>query len=184
MELLSPIGRIVQGHPLVARTKNMQGVPLTFKDGSPRNTFFFAIAIKKTNKKFADMLAAVYSEAESGFPQLKGKLKFPSEKFSWKMRDGDDEEYVDREGFAGCWIVSFSNSFVSEVVDLETRSPILSESGIKCGDYVQVYFRVKPNGNREKPGVYMNQLSVGKRMDGDPIINKVSYVNVFDTDGE
>jgi hypothetical protein len=180
-DILSPVGRLVQGHPLVAKDKNMQGAPLTFRNGEPRSNFFFAIAVKKSNKKFDVMMESVKNEAESGFPILRGKLQFPSEKFSWKIVDGDLPEHEDKQGFAGCWIMKFSNSFVSEVVDLQTRQGIISQDQLKCGDYVQVFFRCKANGNKEKPGVYLNQLSVGKVMDGEEIVNKTSYINVFDT---
>jgi len=49
LELLTPVGRMVQGNPFDGRTKNREGRPLTFKDGSPRADYFFAIAIEKTN---------------------------------------------------------------------------------------------------------------------------------------
>ena len=180
--LVSPMGRMVQGHPLRPITKDMQGNPLRpFRDGTPRQNFFLAVAVKKSNKKIDFFMETIENVARNAFPRIKN-LSCPSYNFSWKIKDGDipNSEGEIKEGFEGCWIIRFSNCFCSEVVDLQTRQPIINQEGIKCGDYVQVVASIKGNGNKEKPGLYLNQLSVGKVMDGEPIINKRSYIDMFD----
>ena len=180
--LTTPVGIMVQGHPLRPITKDMQGRPLTFSDGSPRQSFFLAIAVSKTNEKIKDFLDGVKEIANDEFPRLRGNLEFPSKNFAWKITDGDDPNESHKKGFAGCWVIKMSNSFCPEVVDLDSREDILSETGLKCGDYVRAVVSVKGNYNKEKPGVYMNVVSVGKIMDGDPIINKKSYIDFFKED--
>lgn len=183
MELLTPTGRIVQGTPFTYSSTNEKGVPLTFRDGSPRKSYWFSMSVKKTNKKMNEFIDCLVSAAKADYPDHAASIKFPLDFFSWKVLDGDDEEWSSRDGWAGCWILKFQTSFPPQVLNAATKEEILIPDQFKTGDYAQVYVRVGGNGNEfkrnSKPGIYLNQLAVCKIADGDPIQNKPDYSSVF-----
>ena len=65
INVTTPPGRIVQGNPNHAITKNMQGIP--FADG--RVEHFFALAIAKTDPGWNPMFAQIQAEALASHPQ-------------------------------------------------------------------------------------------------------------------
>jgi len=184
MELLTPIGRIVQGTPFTFSTTNKKGLPLTFKDGNPRKSYWFSMAVKKTNKLVDRFIDSLVEAAKADYPSHKDMITFPSENFSWKIIDGDHKDWCDRDGYSGCWVFKFGTSFAPQIIDGKTKEELISDQQFKTGDYAQVYVRVAGNGDtdfrRGNPGIYLNQLAVSKVTDGEPIQQKTDYSSVFD----
>lgn len=167
--ILTPVGRMVQGNPFEANTKNMQGAPLTDKVGNARQEFFFAIAIPKTDPGYPAFYAQIQAIAQAGWPQ--GQSQLPG--FSWKIVDGDHPDNASKEGFPGHWVIRCSNGFTIDVYSAGGASRVLDKSGLKRGDYIRAYISVKSNGNTESPGVYINPSMIevagfGQEIKGGP----------------
>ena len=171
----TPVGRLVQGSVSQGKTTDYDGNALVFKTGAnagqPRSDFFFSVAIRKDDPGVNLLLQSIQAEARKCFPQFfdaSGACLIPT--FSWKFKDGDcqvpNENNVrncDREGFAGCWVFSFSGSRAPGLSKRNEQGqvvPISDPSEIKKGYYIQVAADVSGNGNTKKPGVYLNHSLV------------------------
>lgn len=103
--------------------------------------------------------------------------------FSWKVEDGDSQvpntkgvKPCDRDGWAGHWVVFFSMNVALGADGKPERLPCplytlmddkapgqrlrapapITIDRIKRGDYVQVSCDVRPNGEVQKPGVFVS----------------------------
>lgn len=166
-QLLTPVGRMVQGHPFEEQTKDMAGKPLMTKDGKPRVKYFIAIAIPKTDPAWPAFWAEIYNKGAASWPG--GQYKLPT--FAWKVADGD--AHPDKEGFAGHWIVKASGSFAPRVYTRGGTGLITEKTGIKRGDYVRIYLSIVSNQDGSKPGLYLNPQMVeligyGQEIQGGP----------------
>ena len=156
--ILTPVGRMVQGDPFVANTKDHEGRPLTDQQGQPRVNYFFAIAIPKTDPGFAELWAKMQAIALAGFPN--GESQLPA--FAWKVTDGDLPPHNTKEGFPGHYILKCSNGFEPKVYTAGGKDLITSENAgqLKRGYYVRAYISIKANGSSLKPGLYLNPSMV------------------------
>ena len=154
VDILTPVGRLVQGHPFDANNTNMEGQPLTDKAGNPRVEYFFAVAIPKTDPAWPALWQKVQEVAQKGFPS--GESGRPT--FSWKYTDGDT--VPDKEGFAGCHVIKLKSSFAPRIFTKGGAAQIVDSGQIKRGDYVRVYLSVAPNGSSVQPGIYLNPSMV------------------------
>ena len=99
-EMLTPVGRMVQGNPFKEVTKKKNGDPLTSKTtGLPRSEWFFALAIPKTDPGLPALIQAMQEVAASSQTGASAKAGY-----AWKYKDGDSPELKDKEGFAGCYV--------------------------------------------------------------------------------
>lgn len=164
-DFLTPVGRLVQGDPFEAQTKNMQGQPLMTKSGQPTQKYFIAVAYQKTDPLFPEFYAKLQQVARADFPALfdaAGNCTHP--RFSWKVVDGDGRDdngksNALKEGFAGCWVVKFSSSFAPRCFHAGHYAPheqIQDPKAIQRGYYVRVSGTVEGNGDTLKPGLYVN----------------------------
>lgn len=164
-EFLTPVGRLVQGDPFEAQTKNMQGQPLMTQAGQPTQRFFIAVAFRKDDPQFPALYAKLHEVARGSFPQLfnaQGRCSHP--RFSWKLMDGDgvDENgksNATKEGFAGHWVVKFSSSFAPRCFHAGHYQPheqIQDRNAIQRGYFVRVAGTIEGNDNAQKPGLYVN----------------------------
>lgn len=175
MEFQSPVGRLVQGDVLKPQTTGKDGKPLLVKTGpnagQPRTSFFIAVAIPKTPGAQAwyqeqhPMFQAIYQTGRAGFPQgFNPSTGLPNHpRFAWKITDGDgnDEEGKPnntKPGFAGHWVVKFSNGFAPKLI--QNGAYINDPEFCKRGYYVRVLGDIAPNTGAEVPGVYLNFYGV------------------------
>jgi len=166
-QLISPVGRLVQGSVHQGRNTDINGNPLVFKSGArvgqPREEFFFALAIEKTNpevEQFRQQLANIaYAEFPNGEPQ--------SPAFSWKYVDGDGvdgngQPNSAKEGFAGCWVFKFKGSNAPTCWDQNADQ--MDPSQVYTGCFVRVYCSAEGNkggaGAGSRPGIYLNHSMV------------------------
>ena len=176
VDLLTGVGRLVQGHPFEFSDKNMEGQPLTDKAGNPRVEYFFAIAIPKTDPEFPPLWQRVTEVAQQGFPG--GESQRPT--FSWKYTDGDTKP--DNEGFAGHHVLKLKSSFAPRVFTKGATGKmeqIVDADRMKRGDYVRVYLSVAPNGSALQPGIYLNPTMVELVGYGEQIASGPSGDDIF-----
>lgn len=150
--ILTPVSRLVQGHPMVESTKGYKGQPKKDKHGNPRVEFFVGVALPKADPQTAAVLQLMQQEAQGGFPGG----QWQSEDFAWKLQDGDAQQNAGKEGWAGCYILRCSTGFAPEVYTKDGAARIVEKDQIKTGDYVRVYLDIKPNGDVVNPGIYLN----------------------------
>jgi hypothetical protein len=159
--ILSPVGRIVQGHAFIPNETDQQGHKLTIKSGAnagqPRVDYFISLAISKTDPEWNNLWAIMNQVANAAW--IGGQSQAPG--FSWKLKDGDGidskgQPFSNREGWAGCWIVTFSSSFAPKVYSANGATQLVEHNSVKRGDYARVYASSQGNNNTEKPGIYMN----------------------------
>lgn len=161
-EILSPVGRIVWGHPLKAQKQtDDDGKPKLDDDGVQKLAWSFGLAIPKTEatEVFAAMTAAASEEYPGGFPN----------DFAWKYKDGDTG--VDakgnplnaKPGYAGCVVLAVTTYYQAPpfyVYDYVKSQYVPAEADkLKTGDYVRVQLQFvghKPASPRAKPGLYVN----------------------------
>jgi hypothetical protein len=168
IQILTPVGRIVQGDPFTARETDMQGNPLTIKSGPnagrPRKEWFVALAIPKADPGWPPILAAIHQAARAGFPNLfdaQGNCSNPN--FSFKYIDGDSQvagatgrKPCDNEGFPGHWILKFKSGFEPQCFSKGGESVLTDPASIKRGYYARIAGSVTGNNSPVRPGVYVN----------------------------
>jgi hypothetical protein len=167
-EILTPVGRLVQGNPFKPQTTDAEGRPLVVKSGpnagQPRQSFFIALAVPKTDPGVNAIIQSILDESKVAFPQYfdaTGRLIKPD--FATKFTDGDSQlpnanglRPCDREGWKGCWVFKFNNGFAPKCFTKGGASIITNSEEIKCGYYVRVYASVAGNNSVQQPGVYLN----------------------------
>ena len=154
--ILTPVGRMVQGDLFVPQTKDMEGRPLVDKQGAPRANYFFAIAIPKADPGVAALIAEIHKVGQEGFPA--GQWRMPG--FSWKILDGDDPTNNAKEGFIGHWVFRISSGFAPPIWETGGTARIVVPGKPKRGDYIRAVVNVVANGSTSKPGVYINHQLV------------------------
>ena len=152
ISIMSPVGRMVQGHPMKMSDKGFQGKQLTDKQGNVREECFFAVAFPKTDPLMAEIWQQLQRVAQAGFPG--GQSQWPT--FSWKVKDGDQPPHNGKEGFPGHYVISFKSGWSPKIFTKGGDAQVVNQADIKCGDYVRVYFNIAPNGDLQKPGIYVN----------------------------
>lgn len=182
-DILMPVGRLVQGSLYDAQTTDIEGRPLVYKTGpnvgKPRVSFYIGVAIEKrgeTHWSETPWGSKIWAVGHAGFPQ--GQAKQPT--FAWKIIDGDDNvpngngnKPCDQEGFAGHWVVRFTNGFAPTILDKQAK-PLLTPGAVNVGDYIEVYGYVQDNGSMQQPGVFIHQTHVAFRAEGVRIITGVN----------
>lgn len=166
VQILTPVGRLVQGDLYKGNDKDAEGKPLVVKTGpnagQPRLDYFFALAIAKGGEQhwaYTDWGKQIWETGCKAFPN--GQTQHPS--FAWKITDGDStipnkkgRKPCDREGYPGHWILSVSSGYPPKIYNRDGSEPITEPGAVKLGYYVQAYLTVAGNGSAQQPGVYLN----------------------------
>lgn len=167
VEIVSPVARIVWGHPSKPRDVIDQQTkkPRTNEDGTKRRSITFGLAVPKADwQAISDaMVQAAQQEFPGGFPG----------NFAWKFKDGDTgvdndgKALRERDGYAGCYVLACSTELIGSVgnftYDHGSQKWVDGASVIKCGDFVKVTLSLnahKARNNTEKPGLYVNPTCV------------------------
>lgn len=160
------VGRIVAGSVFDPVTTNMEGEPLTKRDGSPRNEYFIRVAFPKNAPETADMISYLYKRSAEEWPAMFQSGSWPA-RFSNKLHDGDDatpdkngKPKNERPGYAGHWLVDFKQPTTPPKVVDEHRNPIADPNDLRRGYYVRVVMSVKGNGSKLQPGVFVTHRIV------------------------
>ena len=195
LDFVTPVGRLVQGHPMEKQDKDMQGNALTVKTGpnagQPTQRYFVAVAIDKRSPEWADLWGKIVQAARAGFPTLfDAQGNCLSRDFSFKVADGDstmvskpgEVPNAQKQGFAGHWVLKCSSSFPPKCFYAGRYQPheqIQDANLIKRGYYVRVAGTIEANGNAQRPGVYVNLNMVELVALGDEIVSGPDAAGVF-----
>jgi len=170
-EILTPVGRLVMGGPMLENKTDAEGQPLLVKTGpdagKPRSEYFMGLAVPKGPE--ADALRGQIAKAAAvAFPHLfdaAGNCTLPT--FAFKTTDGDSTvpnqkgvRPCDREGFPGHWIFSFSSGYPSKCYTSGGTAIITDPDTIKRGYYIRISGTVCGNGSTQRPGVFLNHNMV------------------------
>lgn len=167
--IVSPVGRMVQGSLYNGDANDMDGKPNVYKSGpnagQPYRAFFFALAVPKgaeAHWRQTPWGTEIYNIGKAASPQ---HADLPS--FAWKIEDGDSRVpnrngrmNIDRVGFAGHWVLKFSGTFAPKLFDRTGKAPIATPDFCLPGDFIQVAFDCRSNGDTRSPGVYLNYTFV------------------------
>jgi hypothetical protein len=203
MSRFSFTGRIVQGDPNKMHQKidDKTKQPRLKHDGTPLMQVYVALAIPKNPAArlvipgvptYEEQRAVIDDVARASWPQFFGTrnpaVQYPASlaadctnpKFANKIIDGDgfDEKgqpFSANEGWAGCWVIKFSNGFAPKVLEWTANGwteTIHTGRGVKCGDYVTISGNCESNKSNDSPGMYMNFDTVGFEKEGEFIASK------------
>ena len=186
IELTTPVGRIVGGHPMVNHVvkDDVTKQPKMQQDGiTPQVQFYIGLAIEKgaeTDWKQTSWGQQIVAEGAAAYPA--GEFNAPT--FAWKITDGDSAVPNKkgnipnkREGYPGHWIINASNGFPIKCFHRGKFQPhevIQGKEAIKAGDYGRLAISVKGNNPSPSPGVYVNPSMFELYQAGVEIITETS----------
>jgi hypothetical protein len=166
VELRTPVGRIVWGHPTKGQIKKdpQTRQPKLNKEGKPTEQWAFGLAIEKAAFQ-QHVWPFMAQEAATGYPN-----GVPN-RFSWKYHDGDGVDsngkpFSAREGYAGCYVLNISSeAFSPPAFKYENGQYVqMSPEQIKTGDYIAVALNLKvnvvPQGSTNTPSLYVNPVAI------------------------
>lgn len=190
LQLITPVGRLVAGHPMDKRNKQDDKTEeiKCFADGRPMQESFVGLAFPKQGEshwKETEWGAQIYKEAVTGWP----RGEYETRDFSWKITDGDstvpNKKMIapcTREGYPGHWVI-FATTFMDikcyHVNKYEPQLQIRDPSQIKRGDYCRLLINVKPNGSSKNAGMYINPELFELTRAGVEILTGASAVTAF-----
>lgn len=191
IDILTPVGRLVQGSPLEPRTTDSEGNPLLIKKGpnagQSRVEYFLAIAIPKSDPGYSAIEAKIKEAARLDYPTMidaNGNANVDG--FAFKITDGDSvkpdkkgRRPCDREGFPGHWVLRFSSGFAPKCYTANGDAVITDPDAIKRGYYLRVYGTVRGNGSNSEPGVFLNPSMVELVGYGEEIVSGPDGASVF-----
>lgn len=168
IEILTPVGRLVQGDAFVGQDKDHSGADLVIKSGvnagQPTVRYFVGIAIPKTDPGLPALQQQILQAAMQGFPTLfdaQGNCSNP--RFAYKWVDGDSQvpnekgrKPCEYEGFPGNLILRFNSGFAPKVWNTGATAILTDHASVKRGCFIRVAGTVRANGDLSKPGVYLN----------------------------
>ena len=168
-EFTTCLGRIVWGHPLKPQNKTKDNQPVLDDNGQPVKQWAFGVAFPKAEFE-AQMWPHFAAEAAKMYPNGAPR------NFTYKYKDGDTD--LDRnnnplsakDGYAGCYIVSFSTELQPPQCYVYQNNAYkqIDENALKTGDYVQVGTNIKVHAG-QTPGLYVNPMTVLLCFEGDAI---------------
>lgn len=181
-KVITPVGRIVWGNPLVGRPKKDNNGQPVLKDGKQVTEYQFGLAIPKD--AFGALWSAMEAEAKAACPQ-----GIPGD-FAYKFKDGDtatDSKGMplrDKPGYAGCCVIAMSTEFPIPVFRREGGSFRQMSDGVKTGDFVRAEITINGHGRAPgktgaKPGLYLNPNQVEFVGYGDEIRGSLNPEDAF-----
>lgn len=188
VDILFPVGRLVQGDVHEMQKTDSKGAPLVVKNGpnngQPRTEMYFAVAFAKSTEvswRDTDWGRQLVAEAMAAFPQGQPNRA----DFAWKVVDGDsavpDKSNTapnTKEGFAGHWVVRFTTGYQVTIMNRDGTQQIIEKGVINLGDYVQPFATVNGNQSTQSPGVYINPNAIAFVEKGPRIEKTRDYSNV------
>lgn len=186
-------GRIVwtSGRTLFEGKKKLDyntNAPIFDENNQPIIEYGFGLAIPKIDPRtgqptaeFQKVWQLLHQEAFTLYPS--GQL--PPD-FAMKYKDGDGvdhqgQPFGNREGYKNHIVLACTTQIPIKYFVFEGGNNVLVNSGIKCGDYVNVQLNVKahPAKGRGKAGLYINPSAVQLIQAGKEIINTPSGDQMF-----
>lgn len=160
IDLKTPCGRLVAGN--LATASEGKG---KYKKDKPQ--YFFALAVSKHDPQISQLLQQIIGHAWQTYqfapPVIQRIQNAPygdplrAANFAWKIDDGDDPKFADKEGYPGSWILKFATTIPFRCADAGNQQ--LDPNTIDLGNYGDVAFSVEINGNiDDTAGIYLNPV--------------------------
>ena len=132
-----PPARLVRGSVVEPFTTDREGEMLDTPE------WWAQLAV---DKKYMDALRPKLVKFADEYYPRRGK------KFNWAMLDGDEDEYAEREGWPGSWVLRVGTKRKPKWMDNKNHEidPVKHEV-MQLGDYIQALVTVWPSG-AEKHG--------------------------------
>ena len=180
IELLSPLGRLVQGSlwELQDQYEDDEKTVKKNDDGTNVRRAYFAIAVDKNSPEWLPFWQQLVAVAASGYPQYFNNGNVPGLRdFAWKVTDGDGfDKYgkpnSEKPGFKGCWIIKFSSSFLPRCYEkgkYAKHEQLQDARSIKLGYFIRAGVIVRPNIGSKTHGLYLNSDMVSLEFVGEEI---------------
>jgi hypothetical protein len=176
-----PPGRLVQGSTTEVETVDRfnNNAPLD----KPRK--YMGIAVPKTDPTVDHVLGQIYAVGVAGYQSVAPVFAevqkwLATEKFSWKVEDGDHPDNAGKEGFAGCWIFKFGTTLLDKPACCDANQQPIDPALIKRGYYVDGYATCQINGKMDRTaGVYLNPVGLRLLGPGVEIQSGPSFKTMF-----
>ena len=191
---ITPVGRIVQGNPLVGnQVKDDHGALVFNQDGAPKLNYYMGLAISKQDPAAQQLIAKIDAEARAAWPNLfdpaTGECR--DKKFSIKYFDGDGfdhngKAFAEREGMAGHWIIRLQSNYPLRSYDgMAGNVEITDPERIYRGCYAVAAIEVKTNGatGTNTRGLYINSQGVQMVGHGERILGGANPDELFGAAG-
>ena len=191
---ITPVGRIVQGNPLVGnQVKDDHGALVFNQDGTPKLSYYMGLAISKQDPAAQQLIAKIDAEARAAWPNLfdpaTGECR--DKKFSIKYFDGDGfdhngKAFAEREGMAGHWIIRLQSNYPLRSYDgMAGNVEITDPERIYRGCYAVAAIEVKTNGatGTNTRGLYINSQGVQMVGHGERILGGANPDELFGAAG-
>jgi hypothetical protein len=190
-EIITPVGRLVMGDCFKPQTTDAEGRPLLIKNGpnagQSRVEYYIGVAISKKDPAWPALYTKLTEVAKAAHPASFGPTgECTNPEFAFKIIDGDSQTAnkkgvrpCDKIGFAGNWVLNFSNGFAPSCYTTGGEKKIVDPEMIKRGSYVRVYAQIKSNSSSQKPGIYLNHSMVEFAAYGEPIRSGPDAKKVF-----
>ena len=191
---ITPVGRIVQGNPLVGnQVKDDHGALVFNQDGTPKLNYYMGLAISKQDPAAQQLIAKIDAEARAAWPNLfdpaTGECR--DKKFSIKYFDGDGfdhngKAFAEREGMAGHWIIRLQSNYPLRSYDgMAANVEITDPERIYRGCYAVAAIEVKTNGatGTNTRGLYINSQGVQMVGHGERILGGANPDELFGAAG-
>lgn len=191
---ITPVGRIVQGNPLVGnQAKDDHGALVFNQDGTPKLNYYMGLAIAKQDPAAQQLIAKIDAEARAAWPNLfdpaTGECR--DKKFSIKYFDGDGfdhngKAFAEREGMAGHWIIRLQSNYPLRSYDgMAGNVEITDPERIYRGCYAVAAIEVKTNGatGTNTRGLYINSQGVQMVGHGERILGGANPDELFGAAG-
>ncbi len=161
LDLCTPIGRLVGGNLHTRYEKDHQG------NQKKNPNFYFAVAFDKNDPVIQQIIGQLYQYATAAYAHNQSVIQNIQASyqngfgpgFAWKIDDGDNPKFSGRDGYAGHYVIGFSQTLDFQVVN--DQFALMDPKMVKLGYYVQVAFDVAANGNTDHTaGLYLNPRCV------------------------
>jgi len=172
IEVMSPVGRLVQGSLSLEKKIDPQtNKPKLDEQGNEIMECYISLAIAKNDPGLPAFYGAIVAQARQDFPHLfdaAGNCTHPQ--FAMKVQDGDGRDsngksVADKPGFAGHFIFKMATRYLPKCFYEGKFDPAQQIQNptevIKRGYYIRVNVYVsgngvKPNETNKKPGIYLS----------------------------
>ena len=180
----TPTARLVGGDPYTLQKKTDMATRAPVMDpktGQQVEECIVQLAFAKTDPLFWPWWQTLKAQDRADWPQFHGPdgNVLPGIIFADKLKDGDGvdrkgQQNNRKDGWAGCWIVTFGSRFLPSVMVYDDaartwRQTTDQQVGPRLGDYVQVQGSTSSNGSAQSPGMYRNVNMVALYGRGQPI---------------
>lgn len=157
LQILTGVGRVLWGDVAKSTTKGFKGAIKKHAE------FVIGVGFPKASPATGAMLQQILDHAWNSSQQLAGAkarmqsspVGSPAKAYAWKIYDGDAPENIQKDGWAGHWVLKCSTTLPIKCWDAKNNQ--LAPETVKLGYYVSLRLSVVINGNDDHTaGLFIN----------------------------